>query len=357
MSFDAKVYVVRMTTKYFSKFGTLPMYSTESVNSYTLARAITYAISILHPEEIPWFIDQLKNDNVRISSFFPLIDLNSESQIYLIPIPLFIKIYLAENIERGSRKAFGVIKRLRWISIDALRTILGILGRTHPVGYVETDGEERLVVLDENISFVVSGSILHTDRISISLTEIEPNKIIHTHNIIDRISSATDIYHLEYLYFRTKLYFVVASKNQKIMNRVHSAIKLLGELGLGSKRTVGSGRFQVLEIHGADEPIVKFFGDQINCQGTHWVALGYYIPHENLLGQIDWNNSFIEYTQIWGLSGIVSPQRIPLTFPIKEGSTLALKNKTSIPLGDIKIFVDDGSRQLLYFNPVMISLR
>ena len=357
MPFDVKVYVVRMTSKYFSKFGTLPMYSAGFISSYTFARAITYAVSILYSSDVREFINSLKNDNIRFSSFFPLIDVNSKSQIFLIPIPLLLKIHLAQNLTKGHRRALGIIKRLRWISTDTLQTLLGILGKGIQIEYKEIDGKEALVIeSDGSNSLMISGNILHSHPIQIPPIGIKPGGIIHTHNIIDRISCATDIYHLEYLYFRTKLYFVVASKNQEMMHRVDSAIKLLGELGLGSKRTVGSGKFRIVKILEADKPVVKLFKDLINTKGTHWVSLGYYIPDENVLEHIDWNRSFVEHTQIWGLSGIISPQRIPLTFPAKEGSTFALKTADSIPKGDIKIFIGDGHEQLLYFSPIMIAL-
>jgi len=76
-------------------------------------------------------------------------------------------------------------------------------------------------------------------------TEIVAQREIRIKNVIDRITSAAHLYHLAIITFYEPLILGVEISSEQILsvNDIEAALRLLGEIGIGGKRTYGFGEF------------------------------------------------------------------------------------------------------------------
>jgi len=99
-------------------------------------------------------------------------------------------------------------------------------------------------------------------------------------------------YIIDRLYFEENcgLYFLAEFGNETIQNQVLHVLRILGENGIGTDRTVGNGLFEF----NPDKDIYDF---EFNIKGVHntFLTLGLYLPSENEHQLLDFDKS------LWGL--------------------------------------------------------
>lgn len=144
-----------------------------------------------------------------------------------------------------------------------------------------------------------------TDEISVKASQLSKNgKYIFEHEtpeifIVNQVQQRLTVKDFEestpffadrYFFVKNSgLYFLASFSNEKIREAVFKALKLLGNLGIGTDRTIGNGFFNFDEnIH-----VSKIETKVENPDG--YAALGLYLPLKGELEKIDLGNSY------WGL--------------------------------------------------------
>ncbi|MBS1744807.1 MAG: type III-A CRISPR-associated RAMP protein Csm4 [Bacteroidetes bacterium] len=79
------------------------------------------------------------------------------------------------------------------------------------------------------------------------------------------------------------LYFLISFEDEKLMPQIMHALELLGNVGIGTDRTVGNGQFEIISIEDFMLPEGK-----IGVQ----MCLGLYLPTEEELASIDLDHSY-----------------------------------------------------------------
>ena len=175
---------------------------------------------------------------------------------------------------------------------------------------------------------------------------------------IDRRTAATNFYHTGFTQFncdssqRSGLYFLInfPQIDAELEDRLHAALNLLGENGLGGERSSGAGRFAVeywRELSSKWQDLVNFSGSEYHCLlSLFWRES----IEENFL-----DNSSYELIERGGWIG--SPfsgrqLRRKKVYMFAEGSVF-----TSPPAGQLAVVTPDGfNKHPIYRSGISLSL-
>lgn len=286
--------------------------------------------------------------DIRVTSVLPMI----EDRKPLLPLPILLKNYLIDRTVTGD---ITKIKKLKYITPEALDTIVKLLSVKKDVDVTATDDSL-------NISTPSKDEKRFYHKVGILVSENEKNmlrKIMkifefigYVRSRIDRINGAADIFYTSYVMPLEKLYFIVFSKNRKDMEVIHSAVKLLEELGIGGGKFVGLGKFQVLRVSDnvkdLNSILPKYLPQQQNDRSTYWVSMGKYVPDDNVV------KKYYEADIVAGVSGGITPYKLPLIKVMLLGTTISTANNY-IPRGFTKK-MDYTIPSLILFNPLFYKL-
>ncbi|MFN3380117.1 MAG: type III-A CRISPR-associated RAMP protein Csm4, partial [Runella zeae] len=139
-------------------------------------------------------------------------------------------------------------------------------------------------------------------------------------------------FYVDRLYFEKDcgLYFLVDFRgNTELRNQVLQTLKLLGDLGIGTDRTVGNGLFEF-------DPQTDVQPVSINISGKHQkrMNLGLYLPEETEFAQIDLDKSHWSLLKRGGYMGGTSNDEF-----------LSLRKKSLYFFGEGSVFT--ASQQLV----------
>lgn len=110
----------------------------------------------------------------------------------------------------------------------------------------------------------------------------------------------TKPYYVDRLFFNEDcgLFFLVKFHNDIIRNQVIAALKLLGDQGIGTDKSVGNGQF-IFDQQKDIENIVIETGTSLK----HWIALGLYLPEKSAFEKFDLESSTWQLIKRGGYMG------------------------------------------------------
>jgi CRISPR-associated protein Csm4 len=226
---------------------TATTYSSDALKSALFAIGLPY-----NPE---WEIDEkIFFEGFKISSAFPFY-----GNEYFLPKPGGMKFnFSSANDLNEAKKA----KKINYVSTKIFDQ------------WVLTP-EKPINVLEEQVcdgSYLFSGTaakkFLHTT--------VQQRVIVSTEE-----NSNTRPYYFERLLFAegSGLYFFIEFQNADLKPKVMHALRLLGDAGIGTDRTVGNGQFSVSQPQSFNLPKSNIKGQQL--------ALGLYLPTREELSNLD----------------------------------------------------------------------
>lgn len=182
------------------------------------------------------------NPPVRISSTF-IYNEGKQGTIYYLPRPLQFPIYYPED----DLKFFKTYKGLNYLPLEVWQRWY------QGTGFSNDDKQELIDVTNkEKSKYKALKNAGAFDYKTAFSTEKIP-KIA-----VDRVSRATNLYHTAFVRYRSLqessgykslsgLYFLlkIESDDKALIERLHAALILLGEQGIGGERSSGAGQFKV----------------------------------------------------------------------------------------------------------------
>lgn len=232
------------------------------IHSDTLKSAI-YAVGLnLYPEWRNHY--QEFNDSFFISSCFPF-----SGDEYFFPV-LFPDETKFNIVDDGTENTHKKIKRIEYLSKSLFEDFL--LGNSIEVSKEQFYSKKFL--FEKSVSKISS---------PIWFAEEVQQRVAITANDIPRP------FFINRLHFSNNsgLFFLADFKDDKIKNAVFQAIKLLGEFGIGTDRTVGNG-FYDFDIK---EHVIENFTINVPSQNDAYINLGMFWPTEKEVELIDWDKS------------------------------------------------------------------
>lgn len=282
----------------------------ESVDNYphsdTLSSAIIYwwlrqyGTIAGFPESLPY----------HHSSLFPAVKANG-GITRLFPKPAGIDI----APESQSHKVF---KKIKWVDQELFqmwrdgRAITGLIPENSESPYLRRNGEVWVSNTEQDIG---TGPLTGTD--------------VRTRAIVDRDSHATTPFHfVSAVYARDLLFWLYLSIHSEDEPRFMAVLRLLGDEGLGADRTIGMGRFSIVDIEPSDEVNGKDSGK--------WFNMGVFNPNSNVTSGVDWKESSYKLVTRGGWITGKSLRRQPVIC-VGENAAIASSRK---PTGNILCVLD-----------------
>jgi len=221
------------------------------IHSDTLFSAICHAWGYLYgKQEVDELLSSFVDDRDRseppfmISSCFPFIGSGDDKmeRIYYLPSPL--NIAGSFSLEKGK-----TVKGMRFVDKETyIKWLNGGLG----------DGDTDRMIESEKALRCAMG-----------------NKI-NVHVALDRVTSAGSPYYVSRLHFSrdSGLYFFYSCKGEH-EDKFRSALRLLGDMGIGGERSAGCGAFHVEFMeNGWSSPSITGTAD-------HWLTLSLVFPTQD----------------------------------------------------------------------------
>jgi len=201
------------------------------IHSDTLFGAICNAIKLLYGmEEVEKIINSFKEGKppFLISSAFIYVD-----DIYTLPLPLSLnwKNYFSD---------FDIVKQLKKIKFITKSIFEDIVQEESNIRrYIEIEKQKDHV----EINGIKKGILFPIDEypdMDIYVTTEIPRVVL------DRITNASNIYYFGEVQFSKKcgFYFLIDFRDKSIRKKFKAAINLLGDEGIGGKRSSGKGLFK-----------------------------------------------------------------------------------------------------------------
>lgn len=282
----------------------------------------------------------------RLSSTF-IYRLNGERCIYYLPKPLeFPKGYpVGEDIEFTK-----TYKKLNYLPLKIWQRWYQGEGFT-----IEGDAKELIAETGKKANEI---DPLHKAG---TFDYGKAYKIHQTPKVaIDRTTRATNFYHTGFVQFeweqakQSGLYFLLnfPERNQELEDKLHAALELLGEEGLGGERSSGAGRFEVEWLE-----LPKEWQDVVNLKKTtHYslMSLFWELPlPEGLLPQDKIASYAIQERGGWIASPSSGRQlRRQMVRMFAEGSVFPIN-----PLGKLADVTPDKFKQhKIYRSGISLSL-
>lgn len=269
--------------------------SAQTLHSDTLAAALftaTRQLGAAEPEALAML------DAMSLSSAFPFWD-----EEYFFPKPMVrLPFKIKDKSEERQGKSF---KKIRYIGKSWFEKVL--------------NGEEVMIDAERHLA---EAAFLSDHRLqTVFKADVTQRVTIPS----DYVKAPTPFY-TERLHFGelAGLYVLVEWLDTGAKDLFQRAFRMLGDLGIGTDRSVGNGFFEpsfnVLELH-------------TPADATHQCALGLYLPKENELTNDDLDNSSWGFTKRGGyIAGAPDPEHITLrkrsVYMFEEGSVFPNKPLT-----------------------------
>ncbi|GAB5045817.1 type III-A CRISPR-associated RAMP protein Csm4 [Thermodesulfovibrio sp. TK110] len=263
----------------------------ENFSSDSLFSALINAVSIYYEaNEVQRWIENFMTDPPFLLSSLFIYNLNN----YFLPRP-FDDSFISADLRKKVGKE---LKKIRWLEAnDFIKWQMGKITKLEDINSMK----EKLEYYDNAFK-----------------KEVRPRVTI------DRDTSQSSIYFCGSIRFQKEagLYGLVAFREEKFIEEFKTALKLLGQTGIGGERTFGYGMFEVEEF----KPVDGVFEKILKSDASAYTLLSLYHPSDeemNILAQ-----KLIAYTikrkKGWITSGrtALAIKRKSVGF-LKEGSVLA----------------------------------
>ncbi len=337
-----KVFVVEFTSPYQVKYHGIPSLPEEVIDASIVLRSIVYASSLIGGD-VEGLVDAITAGEVRATSILPTIECANAGIVPLVPFPSLLKVLLVEKTVKGDPK---VVRGISYTIPD----VVGELSKSVVEGEVVIE-EEPTVIRVSGREYRVKATVLLPS--TSKLVDCIGNSLFYyvdfIRNRIDRITGAADPYHSSYVMPAQRMYFIVQLPSD-LVNTVVSAVRLLEDMGIGSKKSIGLGRFRIEKILDLEDysrelyGMVKDNGDKM----CYWVSMGKYFPEEA------YDSVFYESDIVAGISGHVIPYTIPALKVMLPGATIGCSEEA--PIG-LKELVNHPSKSIVVFNPLFYALK
>ncbi len=208
----------------------------------------------------------------RISSCFPYF----QDELFF-PRPLVNKVIrITDDADAaGSAKR---IKRIEYLSFPIFQDIL------------DPDASDIFI---SRTDLSPDGAFVFSHNMRLNNESAERNKssevfmrsAIQQRVLVPGDGTNTRPFYIDRVYFAegSGLFFLACFANERIRREVFNTLRILGETGIGTDRSVGNGLFEV--VWTVDRP--HFIDIRDNESGTLQMPLGYYLPTEDEMDSID----------------------------------------------------------------------
>ena len=323
------------------------------VNNFTLQRAI---ISVSYMAGL----NGERLEECRLSSMLPAIPGKGGCYHVLLPVPSLPMRFKASKLG------------LRWFTLGAARALAaradklcdgsitldanpssmgyeillrgrdGLMERLYIVNVVETKDGREITLSDGILVTEDETRTIRWDRVPLSLFK----EVRIWRNRIDRVTGAPDLFLVEG--FKAIVDIAILIDCPHISHTVlHSLLELLGRLGVGGLRSIGWGKFTLVE-----GSLCGNYGEEV----FRWRGRGYYVLlgsyHDRGGDVVEWSRSFINVDTIEGLAGPpYFEYRLPYIRLAGTGSILYLKSE---PRPIIERIGDNGLEASIVLNPLTV---
>jgi CRISPR-associated protein Csm4 len=148
----------------------------------------------------------------------------------------------------------------------------------------------------------------------------------------------TKPYYVDRIFFNENcgLFFIASFQNDEIRKKVFAVLRLLGDQGVGTDKSVGNGQFDFDQDQ--DVESIEF---NITTKSNHWIALGLYLPEKTEFESLDLDKSSWQLIKRGGYMGGSSnfsffSLRKKNIFMFSESSVFAASNCPIGKLIDLK---------------------
>ena len=341
-----KVFIIDFMTPYQVKYHGIPSLPEEIIDASIVLRSIVYASALINDEDlVDKLVKAVIEGRVRSTSILPVVRVNDRESVPLIPFPVLLKVLLAENLAKGN------IKVLRGINYTTPKTLTSLLKHaiSGTVEIIEKDGV-KIRVNSEAYS-IRSGVLISHGEENVASKIKSPlfYYIDFIRNRIDRLSNASDPYHSSYIMPSHEMYFMIEMpKDNEIVKTILSAIKLLEDIGIGSKKSLGLGKFKIKEIFDLENYSKELY-ELINNSDGYWTAMGKFYPEETVFDEV-----FYESDIVAGVSGHIMPYKLPALKTMLPGATVGCMDEP--PKGLTKL-VEKPGKSIIVFNPIFYGIK
>ena len=291
-------------------------YFSSKLSSYTIFGAICWAVTFLYGErEISELINLVKTGGFFLSSSMPIVDgkhyvfkpILKPEHIEMEDVNFLIS--RGDNKDSEFRNLIKKFKKLPFVPSDILKKVAK--------GTIKSDKELILNLgkgIEETSPFV-----------DLALPHAKLNRITNS------TSEGGEFYFEESLFFKSKVYFLVAVEEDNILNDlIIPSLNLLQDWGIGGNRSVGFGNFSFKANR--EEKIDEF----INGNSREFITLSPVVATD----RIDYERSFYDIKTYKGTmeSGYQDFLWKPKIFYLQAGSLIRLKENSKFAGALIKPF-------------------
>ncbi len=280
--------------------------SLEKTETVIKSDMLVSALAVSHTKLYGTFCREFFSGELRVSSLFPFY----KDTLYL-PVPLFD--YWSGKIDRKTRKKLAKIK------------------------YLEAGLWEK----------VITGKRLEADEVHpMGMFGVKAGKAgeipgLFQEEEVQRLGK--DPFYFSQVRLKEKgglFFFYEAAPG--IEQQFKACLRLLGDEGLGSDKTVGKGLFEIKEETGYEFP-------HPDNPASHLVSLSFFIPSEEDFKAIDFSDSYylLQHKRGWYITYKMLSLKKKGIFGFSEGSVFKTKNG-HIPTGkQVKLLEKDAMEDIL----------
>jgi len=203
------------------------------------------------------------------------------------------------------------------------------------------NNEYRIIsayLVNHFVEVIVEKELVYNDKIMIAEQKIRAK------NIMDRITQAAHPYHLALIKYHTPLLLgiEIMDKSQITYTDIESALRLLGDIGIGGKRTYGFGGFDISKTEVTKNEI----------ETSYYAIQGLFSPAMPVVRQV-YEKSIYSVKTHGSKSGFTGITRKPILV-LEEGSIIECKNNCR---GLVVTDDESFSKIIRSFDPIKLGLR
>lgn len=308
------------------------------IDHSTILRALISVASSIGDEKLVNAVKELK---VRASAVLPTAKGEDGRVRLLAPLPVLPRMVRLSKLG------------IKWATLTAVRSIALFATRcaeAKGVPYVASARGGAITIRctgsDDVLELRYGRGVVKPGGEPSIAEEPQLRRVLHYFNVIDRATGSADLYPFAGFEATSPMWIAVDAPNG-FEQHIEPLLSLLGELGIGGRRSRGWGRFRVVDLdaYGDDVEVLKRYGTW--TRDTYNVVLGC------TLNGFDRRRSFVATRSIGGRAGPPYDEHLlPFMILADVGSTLYASEPS--PATTISI---DGSYvgSTIILNPIAVS--
>jgi CRISPR type III-A-associated RAMP protein Csm4 len=278
------------------------------VDSMTLYRALMNIMIKLGHEDAAK--DLFLNGGITLSSLLPILNMKSKRILFLRAPPI--------RLGCNDRRLEKEVKNAKYLDYELMiDRELNLTGGLRVTDCNKKDDTISVKVQDMDAT-VINGFIISNENYNaVKDSEIEkllrePRHEVRYRNVIDRVTNAAVPFATATVMPMTEMAILMQIRKEGFESHIKDALKVLGEVGIGGERSVGYGRFELVDF--------TDFGDDL---GSVRIKLGsesaYYVTGRTL---IEDNSNYLasRFEVISGFAGDLLTAHLPLLVLLPAGS-------------------------------------